>query len=267
MSSDHSGDGRVIAELTARVEQLEKNQRTAEDRLKVAIFDQIPFTIWASTRDFKIVLWNPYCERNYGFARKEALDRDYVDLFVDDMEADDSRKDCLDVIENDKQFRNFLAYDHAKDGTTKTMLTNCFRVYDEERKAFLQVEVGVVANELNLDLAHERLHSLREYAQRRKAEHVELLQFSRTELLKSIADTFQRQRLPIGSQKTEIHRLRMELKGDRSAGPAMHRLAQREEEIDAEFKRLQEIERDLLGKATDAKTLSDLKMIRDKLGS
>ena len=263
MNSEVSPGAQVVSELNARIEQLERNQVTPEDRLKLAIFDQIPFTKWASTRDFKIVLWNPYCEKNYGYSSKDAVGKDYVELFVDDMEADDSRSDCLDVIERDKQFRNFLAYDHAKDGGTKTMLTNCFRVYDEGRNAFLQVEVGVDANELNLDLASKRLHSLREYAQKRKAEQIELIQIYRAELVRSISDAFHRKTMALNMRLMEIQKLRAELKGISSSNVLLNRANDQEREIDAELKRLQDDERRLIRQANEVKTLDELKQVRD----
>ena len=46
-----TGSGELnLAELSEKAEQLQQNQLTAEQKLKLAIFDQLPFAVWASTK-------------------------------------------------------------------------------------------------------------------------------------------------------------------------------------------------------------------------
>lgn len=245
LGEDSTGDGRL----------------TPDEQLKIAIFDQIPFTIWASTRDFRIVLWNRTSEDKYGYSSKEAVGRDYVELFVDELEKDDSKDDCLQIIDRDKKFKNFLAYDHAADGSTRTMLTNCFRVYDRTRNEYLQVEVGVSADELNLDLERDRLHSLRELAKKRNEERAKAKEAVRDSLISSISD------------KLEIRNLRLEVKRQRieeqildigKDSPQSQRLSAELQKIDNEHLDIRRLKRSLLQRIQAAATIEDLIKIQDE---
>ena len=163
---------------------------TREDQLKLDIFDQIPFTIWACSADYKIVFWNNFCKEKYGIPAHDALGRDFVELFVDDLEKDDARVDCQAIIEEGKRFRNHLTYDRSKDGSTISILTNCFRVFDEKLKQYLQVEVGVSADELDLERERVRLHSLRELAKNRREERARATAALRDSMTDSMTDHF-----------------------------------------------------------------------------
>jgi PAS domain-containing protein len=77
-----------IDSLKSRIAELEKHQLSSEDRLKLAIIDRCPFTVWACDRNFRIVLWNSVCEQIYGHNSKEAIGADYADLFVDPVEEE-----------------------------------------------------------------------------------------------------------------------------------------------------------------------------------
>ena len=51
-------------ELISLLNELEGQRAfTYEDRMKLEILDQSPFTIWASDRDCKITFWDGQCER------------------------------------------------------------------------------------------------------------------------------------------------------------------------------------------------------------
>jgi hypothetical protein len=175
-----------IRTLKARITQLEKNQLTHEQRLKLAILEKSPFTVWACDRNFKIVLWNAVCVHVYGVDNAAALGSDYASLFVDAIEEQQSRDDCLKIIDNGIEFRNFLAYDHdVPSRSRRTMLTNCFRVWDQERSDYIQVEIGLEISDLELRIDEHR--TLREVGAARVQEQKQVSTLRKNELLTKIA--------------------------------------------------------------------------------
>jgi PAS domain S-box-containing protein len=157
----------IIAELEALKKEVARLQSTKsisrDERLKLAILRRLPFTIWACDRNFHIVLWSGKCEEIYGYTAERAIGTNYVDLFVDPPEKEQSKADCLKIIDNDMVQKNFLAYDQASDGSRRTMLTNCFRIRDEENGEYLQAEVALEISDL--ELRKEDLRKLREVGQ------------------------------------------------------------------------------------------------------
>jgi len=150
-----------IKSLSEQVAKLQtKNCLTSEQKLKLAIFERVPLTIWACNRNFKIVLWSGNCEEIYGFSAEQALGKNYLELFVDPPEREESRKECLKIVEEDTVQKNFLAYDRAKDGSKKTILGHCFRIFDEENNEYLQAEVALEISDLQLSI--DKHHTLRE---------------------------------------------------------------------------------------------------------
>jgi len=132
-----------ITTLKQRLQQLEKQRAFSwEDCLKLSIIDKAPFTMWACNRNFEIVLWAGACEEIYGYSREEAIGKNYLDLFVDKPEREESEKDCIEIIEEDKRQTNCFAFDYAKNKDKRNMLTNCFRVHDEFNDRLLQAEVA-----------------------------------------------------------------------------------------------------------------------------
>lgn len=170
-----------INQLKAKIAELERRAIAHEDKLKLAIFERSPFTVWACDRNFRIVLWNKVCEKIYGVSAREAIGSDYADLFVDPVEEEESRKDCLSTIDNDVVFENFLAYDHASDGTRRTMLTNCFRIWDDEKEEFLQAEVALEISDLQLRIDEHR--TLREVGIARLEQQKKLIDLRKTDLI------------------------------------------------------------------------------------
>ena len=151
----------LIEELEAlrqRVDQLERASYreptqglTREDRLFLDIVEQAPFSMWASkciAGNYEIVLWNRGAAEIYQFSKEEAIGSNYLTLFVSDEERVQSAIDCDKIIEEGEVFRNFLAYDEAKDGTRRAVLTNCFRIWDEDEGECLQAEMALLVPEL-----------------------------------------------------------------------------------------------------------------------
>ena len=98
-----------------------------EDKFKLEIMNHAPFSAWACDRNFDIVFWSAGTAKLYGYTGKDAIGKKYLDLFVSEEERERSASDCLSVIDNGIELRNFLAYDQLSNGTKRALLTNCFR--------------------------------------------------------------------------------------------------------------------------------------------
>lgn len=167
--------------LRRRIKELESVRPISHDeKLLLDIIDRAPFTIWACNRDFIIKLWNKKCEENYGYRASEAIGKSFVELFVSEPEREQSRIDCLAIIDEDTVFENFLAWDKSRGNKDRVMLTNCFRIYDEGLKEFLQAEVGLEISDLELRTRDHR--NLREVGIARLAEEKQTLETCRTEM-------------------------------------------------------------------------------------
>ena len=177
-----------IADLRMQISLLEKRGKVEhEERLKLAIMDRAPISIWACNRDFKIVFWSAGTDSVYGHSRKDAIGKNYLDLFVSDEERERSASDCLRVIDEDYIQKNFLAYDRLPDGNRRALLTNCFRVFDTDSQEYLQAEVALEVAELEPIIEEHR--TLRELGIRKKAKEERALLLERlnriTEIISS----------------------------------------------------------------------------------
>lgn len=131
-------------ELIFLLRELESQRAfTYEDRMKLEILDQSPFTIWASDRDCKITFWDGQCEHLYGYTRDQAIGRDYVDLFVDVDEQAAARDDQLKIIDHGEVFHN-IANDHGRDGNILHLITNCRRIHDIRTGEYWNAEMGLI---------------------------------------------------------------------------------------------------------------------------
>jgi len=206
----------LIEELKALRQQVaELEQRRAasrEDRLKLAIVDRAPFTMWACNRNFEIVLWSANCEGIYGHCVADAIGQNYLELFVSPPERRQSEMDCLRIIDEDYVQTNFLAYDVAKDKTTRTVLTNCFRVWDEELGQYLQAELALEVSDL--ELRKEEHRRLREVGIERLVREDRIKELRREKLLNQLQhryfekiDVVVRQERDIEEWRTKIRRM------------------------------------------------------------
>ncbi len=135
--------------------------KRAEQRLKLAIIERAPFSMWACSRDYEIVLWTANAAHLYGLSDSEVLGKNYLDLFVDAPEREQSQIDCLRVIDEDYKQSNFFAYDRRQDGSRLLLLTNVFRIYDNVREQYLQAEVALNVSDLESRLyEHQTLRDL-----------------------------------------------------------------------------------------------------------
>ncbi len=119
-----------------------KRAYTYEDRMKLTILDNLPFTVWASDRDCVIRLWEGQCEAMYGYRKSETLGKNYVELFVAPDEKAAARRDQLKIIDENETFHN-IANDHGRYGNVLRLITNCCRIKDPDTGEYLNAEMGV----------------------------------------------------------------------------------------------------------------------------
>src|ERR1700722_5661099 len=123
--------------------------RETEEELEriFAILRRAKLTMWAAEGqegNFAIRLWTPGAERVYGYTRDEALGSSYIDLIVNPAERQQAIDDHMRMVDNDEEYEwDWAADDLAKDGTTRTVLTNCFPIWDEDLGKSLLAEIAV----------------------------------------------------------------------------------------------------------------------------
>lgn len=164
--------------------ETERRAAEIESALAHEFFKHAPVSMWACDRDFNIVLWNPGAEVIYGFTRHEAIGQNYLDLFVDQPEREQSCRDCRQVIDNGWTQHNCLAYDSDGKGGTRRMLTNVFRITDPVTGQALQAEIGVEISDLGLREVEHR--NLREVGIAKIASVKQPLQTARESLLQQL---------------------------------------------------------------------------------
>lgn len=121
-------------------------------------------SVWASKGeddDFKIVYWNQGAEEIYKIDAEHAIGKNYLDLFVSDLEREQSIKDCKEILSG-KVIRNYIAEDITKNGESRRILANVFRTWDPREKCYLQVEIGINFEETERDKAELNLYKIRE---------------------------------------------------------------------------------------------------------
>lgn len=119
-----------------------KRAFTYEDRIKLAILDSLPFTIWASDRDCIVRLWEGQCEPMYGYKKEEILGKNYINIFVAKDEQAAARRDQIEIIDNNATFHN-IANDRGRFGNILRLITNCCRIIDPDNGDYLNAEMGV----------------------------------------------------------------------------------------------------------------------------
>ncbi|MGH6837475.1 MAG: PAS domain S-box protein [Methylocella sp.] len=162
----------AYAALTHEHEKIKHLSASPQIDLKLAIFDRIPMPVWACDREFRIVFWNEGAARLYGYSAEEAIGRDFVKLFVNPPEREKAKADCREIIDNNKPIKN-MADDIDKHGNTRTLVTQCFPIYNVDGHSGLQVEISYEVQDY--DRLKAELVEL-QAASRRKQEQIEELQ-------------------------------------------------------------------------------------------
>lgn len=119
----------------------------ADTFLALEILRKASMTCWAAEGEeagYAIRLWSPGAEHVYGYTAEEALGQSYLDLFVKPAERQKAIFDHREIIETGSSYVwNWEADDDAKDGSSRTIITNCFRLWDPSRQVWLLAELGV----------------------------------------------------------------------------------------------------------------------------
>ncbi len=162
---EQEGDAKAnrMAELEAELTRLRNRVRELErlctlsphDQLKLLILDRAPLTVWACDEELRIVLWSGDCPRLYGYAAAEAIGRDFVRLFVDELEQSAAIRDTRTILEGHIEDFPGIVWDRGADGKRLNIATNTFRVVDPESGRMLAAEIGLDVSDLGDRL---RLH-------------------------------------------------------------------------------------------------------------
>lgn len=131
------------------------------EKITSEFFKKSPVSMWACDEYCKIVLWNKGAEFTYGYTKEEVLGKNYLDLFVDPAEREESAKDCKRILEGYTQI-NCCAFDTNKFKNKQLyMLTNLFRIENPLKEGrYLQAEIGIEISDLGLKTREH--YSLRE---------------------------------------------------------------------------------------------------------
>ena len=116
------------------------------DRFKLKVVDNAPFSMWACDEEFIICYWECKCERIYGYTAEQAIGKRYLELFVATDERKQSEIECTKIIEGRSdpgEFINNIAVDFDSLGRDITLMTNCFRIFDDETQKYLQAEIAL----------------------------------------------------------------------------------------------------------------------------
>lgn len=129
------------------IEELKKLRAFSKsDRFKLKVVDNAPFSMWACDDEYIIRYWECECERIYGYTAKQAIGQRYLELFVAAAERNQSEIECTKIIEGHSapgEFINNIAVDFDSLGRDVTLMTNCFRIFDEESQKWLQAEIAL----------------------------------------------------------------------------------------------------------------------------
>ncbi len=119
--------------------------------LLLQILEDAPIAVWAASgedHDYAIRLWNSGAERLYGYSRDDALGRNYLDLFVNELEREQAIADHRRTVRDRKPYRN-LARDVMADGSERLILTQGFPLWDPRANEYLQAELGTDVTEIS----------------------------------------------------------------------------------------------------------------------
>ncbi|MCK4377354.1 MAG: PAS domain S-box protein [Actinomycetia bacterium] len=199
-----------IEKLKKSVNEFKKKRAiTREDQLKLAVIDKAPFTLWACNRKFEIVLWTGSCESIYQYRKEDVIGKNYLTLFVDGPEKYQSEVDCIKMIDEDYVQKNFLAWDISKDGNRRTMLTNCFRIWDEDNQEYLQAEIALEISDLVLSDREHR--TLRELGISRQAQIKKIFGLMKSNVLHILQVIYTKKIIDIDRKSQEIYKYKFKI--------------------------------------------------------
>jgi hypothetical protein len=250
----------IICDLNSRLKTITPMSR--EDKIKLSILKDAPYSMWACDRNFKIVIWTGNCERMYNISEKDAIGKNYLELFVDEYERDQSKIDCLRIIDKNYRQRNFLATDKKGDGSDVTVLTNCYRVYDEETNDYLQAEVGLDMG-FDLEKANQIHRTLLEFWIKQKENNRQLLGYSKKELEEEVKKHFKKEKDNIcEAEKCNLKWIEEEEIGNEFAEQSKKEFTSKSNKQKNEFEKQENY---FLKRVADTEDLEELKRIKEEL--
>lgn len=221
------------SELISLLKEKEKQRAFSyEDQMKLLILDQSPFTIWASDRNCIIKFWEGQCEHHYGYTRDEAIGKDFVDLFVDEHEAQTAREDQINIIDNGAVYHN-IANDHGKEGNNLYLITNCRRIRDIKTGEIWNAEMG-----LTIDYLKDEMNRLEQIVAESK--RVEQYVSQLKESFKKTQENFINRKTSFRSSITECERLAIGCGKRKDVEEDLSNARKRVTDIDKELKTLVE---------------------------
>lgn len=129
------------------IDELKKMRAFSEsDRFKLKVVDNAPFSMWACDEEYIIRYWECECERIYGYSSEQAIGQRFLELFVAAPERNQAELECAKIIEGRSapgEFINNIAVDFDSLGRDVTLMTNCFRIFDDESQKWLQAEIAL----------------------------------------------------------------------------------------------------------------------------
>jgi ABC-type lipoprotein export system ATPase subunit len=171
--------------------------------------------------------------------------------------TEQSREDCIRIIDKDVVFRNFLAYDQSAKGTRQTMLTNCFRVWDDERQEYLQVEVALEISDLQLRIDEHR--TLREVGVARLEQQKKILDLRKSEQLSRLATSYSTRLRGIDQEQHRLDEYREKLTMQKVALRKIKELSRGDQQkLDGLRKNIEKAKLDLTSKIVTATTSEEL---------
>jgi len=199
-----------IRKLKKTVNEFKKKRAiTREEQLKLAVIGKAPFTLWACNRKYEIVLWTGNCESIYKYRKEDAIGKNYLTLFVDELEKYQSEVDCNRIIDENYVQKNFLAWDISKDGNKRTMLTNCFRIWDEDNQEYLQAEIALEISDLELSDGEHR--TLRELGVARQVQIKKIFGLMRSNVLHILQVIYTKKIIDIDRKSQEIYKYKFKI--------------------------------------------------------
>jgi len=155
--------------LSEKIKALEYNRLggfSVEEKRKLSFFENFSdnIAIWASRGDgdnYEIVFWNSGAENIYGYSASEALQKNFLDLFISEKDKKDAQSDCDKIILLGTSYKNNIATDLNRKKKPITVITNTFRIEDFEREgAYLQAELGLDVSDQPLFTGFRSLEQL-----------------------------------------------------------------------------------------------------------
>lgn len=120
----------------------------------------IPLPVWSADLDAKIVHWGSAAEKTYGHSGEVALERNFIDLFVNDPEKKQAEDDLVCIIFGQEGLAHFnLCRDKNADNDEVYLVTCCFPVFDARANRVVQAEISFDLSKLGpLEKELEELH-------------------------------------------------------------------------------------------------------------